>query len=111
MNPITAIVRLRRLRRAVTVPRRLRRAAIVRLRRNPVDGPVLVQGPAAPDLVVRDLAVRDPVAGPDLADGPVLHRDLVATAGPVVVRDPVATTGPVAVRDLAARTDSLTLAV
>ena len=100
MNPITAIVRLRRL----------RRAAIVRLRRNPVDGPVLVQGPAAPDLVVRDLAVRDPVAGPDLADGPVLHRDLVATAGPVVVRDPVATTGPVAVRDLAARTDNLTLA-
>lgn len=107
MNPITAIVRLRlRRRRAVTVPRRLRRVAIVRLRRNPVDGPVQVQGPAAPDL-----AVRDPVADQDLADGPVLHRDLVATAGPVVVRDPVATTGPVAVRDLAARTDSLTLAV
>ena len=100
MNPITAIVRLRlrrravtvrlrlrrravtvprRLRRrAVTVPRRLRRVAIVRLRRNPVDGPVQVQSPAAPDLAVRD---------------------------------PVATTGPVAVRDLAARTDSLTLAV
>ena len=93
MNPITAIVRLRlrlravtvpRLRRrAVTVPRRLRRVAIVRLRRNPVDGPVQVQSPAALDLAAPDLAVRDPVA----------------------------TTGPVAVRDLAARTDSLTLAV
>ena len=103
MNPITAIVRLRRRavtvrlrlrrravtvprrlrRRAVTVPRRLRRVAIVRLRRNPVDGPVQVQSPAALDLAAPDLAVRDPVA----------------------------TTGPVAVRDLAARTDSLTLAV
>lgn len=89
MNPITAIVRLRlrlravtvrlRLRRrAVTVPRRLRRravtvrlrrVAIVRLRRNPVDGPVQVQSPAA-----LDLAVRDPVA----TTGPVAVRDLAA---------------------------------